>query len=132
MTTPSQNRSQLAIRRHLLAGTVVASVLVAGLAGWARITELAGAVIATGVIVVESNVKKVQHPTGGIVGELNVGDDEHVKTGDVVVRLDDTQTKANLAVFTKSLDELYARQARLESMAARDRAHQPRARPMRG
>ena len=30
----------------------------------------------------------------------------------MVVRLDETQTKANLAVFTKSLDELYARQAR--------------------
>ena len=32
-----------------------------------------------------------------------------------MVRLDETQTKANLAVFTKSLDELYARQARLEA-----------------
>ena len=64
---------------------------------------------------VESNVKKVQHPTGGIVGELNVRDDDHVNEGDMVVRLDETQTKANLAVFTKSLDELFARRARLEA-----------------
>ena len=41
--------------------------------------------------------------------------DQRVNAGDVVVRLDETQTKANLAVFTKSLDELYARQARLEA-----------------
>lgn len=115
MTKPSQSRSQRAIRRHLLAGMIIAGILVAGLAGWARTTELAGAVIATGVVVVESNVKKVQHPTGGIVGELNVRDDEHVNEGDVVVRLDETQTRANLAVFTKSLDELYARRARLEA-----------------
>ena len=67
------------------------------------------------MVVVESNVKKVQHPTGGIVGELRVRDDQRVKEGDVVLRLDETQTRANLAVFTKSLDELYARQARLEA-----------------
>ena len=71
-----------------------------------------------GIVVVDSEVKKVQHPTGGIVGELRVRNDQRVKAGDVVVRLDDTQTKANLAVVTKSLDELYARQARLEAETA--------------
>ena len=59
--------------------------------------------IANGVVVVEFDVKKVQHPTGGIVGELRVENDQHVNAGDVVVRLDETQTKANLAVFTKAL-----------------------------
>jgi HlyD family secretion protein len=107
--------SRHSIRRHLLVGTIVAGVLVAGIAGWASTAELAGAVIATGIVVVESDVKKVQHPTGGIVGELHVRDDQRVNAGDVVVRLDETQTMANLAVFTKSLDELYARQARLET-----------------
>ena len=71
--------------------------------------------IATGVVVVESDVKKVQHPTGGIVGELSVRDGDRVNAGDVVVRLDETQTKANLAVLTNNLDELYARKARLEA-----------------
>ena len=42
-------------------------------------------------------------------------DDDYVQAGEVLVRLDDTQTKANLAVFTKSLDELHARQARQEA-----------------
>ena len=67
------------------------------------------------MVVVESNVEKVQHPTGGIVGELRVGDDQRVNEGDVLLRLDETQTRANLAVFTKGLDELNARQARLEA-----------------
>ena len=55
-----------------LAGALVAGILVAGLAGWAWTAELAGAVIAPGVVVVESEVKQVQHPTGGVVSEVNV------------------------------------------------------------
>ena len=42
-------------------------------------------------------------------------DGDRVKQGDIVVRLDDTVTRANLAIVTKGLDELYARKARLES-----------------
>jgi HlyD family secretion protein len=94
---------------------LMAGALVASIGGWAGTAELAGAVIASGVVVVESEVKKVQHPTGGIVGELRVENDQRVNAGDVVLSLDETQTKANLAVFTKSLDELHARQARLEA-----------------
>ena len=113
--TTSSGTSRRSIRRHLLVGAFVASALVASVAGWAGTAKLAGAVIAKGIVVVDSEVKKIQHPTGGIVGELRVRNDQRVKEGDVVVRLDETQTKANLAVFTKSLDELYARQARLEA-----------------
>ncbi|HVI67904.1 MAG TPA: biotin/lipoyl-binding protein, partial [Bradyrhizobium sp.] len=83
--------------------------------GWAATVELSGAVITSGQVVVDSNVKKVQHPTGGIVGELRVRDGDRVKEGDIVVRLDETQTKANLLIVTKSLDELAARQAREEA-----------------
>ena len=103
------------MRRSLLGGTAVACLLAFGVGGWAATTELAGAVIAPGSLVVDSNVKKVQHPTGGVVGELRVRDGDRVKAGDVVVRLDDTQTRANLAIITKSLDELAARQARDEA-----------------
>jgi HlyD family secretion protein len=112
---PTRSPSRRSIRRHLLVATLVAGALVASIAGWGSTAELAGAVIAKGVIVVESDVKKVQHPTGGIVGELRVRNDEHVNAGDILVRLDETQTRASLAVFTKSLDELNARQARLEA-----------------
>jgi HlyD family secretion protein len=77
--------------------------------------KLSGALIAPGSIVVDSNVKKVQHPTGGIVGELRARDGDRVKAGDIVVRLDDTVTRANLAIVIKGLTELTARKARLES-----------------
>jgi len=91
-----------------------------GIGGWAAATDLAGAVVATGHFVVDSNVKKVQHPTGGIVGEILVREGQRVTIGDVVMRLDATQTRANLAIVTKRLDEFAVRRARLE--AERDEA----------
>jgi HlyD family secretion protein len=106
---------QQPFRRLVLTIVAVSLLLVVGVGGWAASTEFSGAVIAQGQIVVDSNVKKVQHPTGGIVGELRVRDGYHVKADDVVVRLDDTQTRANLAIVTKALNELTARQAREEA-----------------
>jgi HlyD family secretion protein len=55
----------------------------------------------------------VQHPTGGVVGEVRVRDGDRVKAGDTLVRLDETVTRANLAIVHKGLIELYARKARL-------------------
>ena len=109
------SQSRRSIRRHALAGLVIVAVLGGGVGGWAGTMKLSGALIAPGSVVVDSNVKKVQHPTGGIVGELRARDGDKVKAGDVVVRLDDTVTRANLAIVTKGLNELTARKARLES-----------------
>lgn len=103
------------IRRHLLVGAAVVFLLVGGFGGWAATIQLWGAVIAPGMVVVDSSVKKVQHPTGGVVGELKVRDGDYVKGGDILMRLDETQARANLAILTKGLDELAARQTRLEA-----------------
>jgi len=103
------------IRRHILATMTVGIVVVVGLGGSAMMTELSGAVVASGYLVVDTNVKKVQHPTGGVVGELRVRDGMRVKAGDVVMRLDATVTRANLAIVVKCIDEAMARQARLEA-----------------
>ena len=112
--------TQDSIQRHLVAGITVVLMLVGGVGGWAATTELSGALIAPGSVVVDSNVKKVQHPTGGVVGEVRVRDGDRVRAGDVVVRLDETVTRANLAIVSKGLIELRARKARLE--AERDSA----------
>ncbi len=108
-------QSHRSIRFHLIIGLAVVLVLGGGLGGWATTAQLAGALIAPGSVVVDSNVKKVQHPTGGVVGEVRARDGDIVKAGDVVVRLDDTVTKAGLAIVTKNLNGLWARAARLEA-----------------
>src|SRR3569832_56858 len=103
------------IKRHLIVGLSVVILLAGGLGGWASTAQISGALIAPGSIVVESSVKKVQHPTGGVVGELRARDGDVVKAGDILVRLDDAVPKARLAIVTKNLDALWARAARLEA-----------------
>jgi HlyD family secretion protein len=114
-TSGPMSTSRQSIRSHMIAGLAIVVVMAFGVGGWAGTMKISGAIIAPGQIVVDSNVKKVQHPTGGIVGELLVHDGDRVKAGQVLVRLDDTVTRANLAIVTKGLAELGARKARLES-----------------
>ena len=106
---------QRSLLQHLLLGAAAVAVLMLIVFGWGTLTEISGAVIAPGKMVVDSNVKKVQHPTGGVVGDLRVKDGDRVKKGDVVVRLDETQARTSLAIVTKALDEMEGRQARLEA-----------------
>uniref|UniRef100_E6VQ13 Membrane fusion protein (MFP) family protein n=1 Tax=Rhodopseudomonas palustris (strain DX-1) TaxID=652103 RepID=E6VQ13_RHOPX len=105
----------LSIRKHAIIGWLALALLIGGVGGWAVTAELAGAVVASGLLVVESDVKKVQHPTGGVIGELLVRDGSRVEGGDVLVRLDETVTRSNLAIVVKSLNELNVRKARLEA-----------------
>ncbi len=93
-------------------GRVLAvALLVSG--GWATLVPLSGAVVIPGTVVSESSVKKIQHPTGGLIAGIAVTDGMHVHEGDVLVRLDDTQVRSNFQVVTKQLEEVRARIARL-------------------
>ena len=103
------------IVRHLLVGLGIAAFVVFGMGSWAATVEMAGAVVTQGSLVVESSVKKVQHLSGGIVKEIKVREGDHVRAGDILLRLDETQNKASNAIVSKNLDELIAQQARLEA-----------------
>jgi HlyD family secretion protein len=74
---------------------------------------LAGAIVVPGNLVVQSNVKTIQHPSGGVVAEIAVHNGQHVGGGDLLLRLDATQAQASLQVVSKQLDEIRARIARL-------------------
>lgn len=116
--SPQQEKLRHAIRRNVRLGAIASLALVGGLGLWAATSSLSGAVVAAGHLAVDSNVKAVQHPQGGVVGALNVHNGSVVAAGDVLVRLDDTVAKANLAIVDNGLDELAAQRARL--MAERD------------
>jgi HlyD family secretion protein len=104
--------------RQQLAGLAMIVVFGGTLGYWATATHLTSAVATGGQFVAASDVKKVQHPTGGVVGALLVKDGDRVKAGDVLLRLDETVTRANLQVVTKQLAEFAVRRARL--VAERD------------
>ena len=122
MTAPEQTGVQdnpkRLIRRLNIAGVATVVVLLGGIGGWATTTELSGAVIAPGNIVVESYVKKIQHPYGGVVSAILVREGDAVEEGQVLMRLDDTIPRSTLGVVRSQLDEFLAREARL--VAERD------------
>ena len=103
------------IQRDIRFGFVVLAFLVGVLGSWAVFAELSGAVVAQGILVVDSNIKKVQHPNGGIVDTILVRDGMRVRGDDILIRLDSTLTRANLAILVKNHDELLAGQSRLEA-----------------
>ena len=101
------------IRGELIAGGS-AFVLLFGVLGlWAGTAQFSGAVMAPGVLVVETSTKKIQHPTGGLVRQIFVSNGSRVEAGDLLVRLDDTMARANLAIISQNLDEQTLRQLRL-------------------
>src|SRR5215472_6562557 len=91
---------------------VLAAALVIG-GGWASLVPLSGAVVIPGTVVAESNIKKIQHPTGGIIANIAATDGMRVKEGDILAKLDDTQVRASYQVVTTQLEEARARISRL-------------------
>ncbi|MES0809004.1 HlyD family type I secretion periplasmic adaptor subunit [Roseibium sp. SCPC15] len=103
------------VRNHLLFALFIAIFVVGGIGGWATFTEISGAVVSSGTVVVETNIKQVQHREGGIVRDIKVKNGDVVEAGELLISLDDTVTRANLAVITKQLTELNAQEQRLEA-----------------
>ena len=95
---------------------LLAAIVLAG--GWTALMPLAGAVVVPGNLVVQSNVKTIQHPTGGVVAQIPVHNGMRVGVGDLLLRLDATQAQASLQMVSKQLDEVRVRIARL--VAERD------------
>src|SRR5829696_2442981 len=106
---------QRVLRQSAMAGVAMIALFAGTIGLWAATATLSGAVVAGGQFVVDTSIKKVQHGTGGIVGELKVREGDRVSEGDLLIRLDETVTRANLQVVSKQLDEFLARQSRLEA-----------------
>ena len=108
---------------ELKAGLRVLIIAAGILGGWATLVPLSGAVIVPGTLVVESEVKKIQHPAGGVIANISVRDGMRVRAGDLLLQLDETQPRANAQVLTQQLDQVRVRLARLT--AERDGTDQP-------
>jgi HlyD family secretion protein len=106
------------MRQQVATGVTIIAVLGGSATAWASLAKLESAVVSQGVVVVEGSVKKVQHPTGGVVGKLLVKEGQRVNAGDLLISLDDTATRAQLAIVDNDLSAFSIRHARL--VAERD------------
>jgi HlyD family type I secretion membrane fusion protein len=118
----SADRSDWPVRGPLLTGLLALVVLLGVIGVWSVRTTLSGAVVASGMVVVESNRQVVQHPEGGVVGEIAARDGDVVEVGQTLIRFDDTLLRSELAILDTQLIELQARKARLEAEAQGDEA----------
>jgi HlyD family secretion protein len=104
--------------RVIARGLTIVTLFVAGILVWAAFAPLESALLAPGVVIVESHRKTIQHLEGGIVREILVREGQTVTAGQVLVRLDDTQARTALELLQDEADTLEAEEARL--IAERD------------
>ncbi|MEX0280777.1 MAG: HlyD family type I secretion periplasmic adaptor subunit [Arenibacterium sp.] len=102
-------------RRHLTVGFLGVLVLVGGFGTWAFVSNIAGAIIATGRIEVDRNRQVVQHLDGGVVAEILVDEGDDVALGQPLIRLDSGLLRSELLIIEGQLFELMARRGRLEA-----------------
>ncbi|WP_149536668.1 HlyD family type I secretion periplasmic adaptor subunit [Siccirubricoccus phaeus] len=100
-------------RAPVLFGLVVFLVFVLGFAAWAGLAPLAEASIAPGLIKVEGSRRTIQHLEGGIVREILFRDGAKVRAGDVIARLDITQSDSMVETHRAQRWALLAQDARL-------------------
>ena len=111
----SDSHGKYALRGPMILGILALGVLLGGFGYWAATTNISGAVIASGQVQVERNRQVVQHPDGGVVGEILVEEGDRVAAGDVLVRLDPTQLLSELTITEGQYFELSARRSRLQA-----------------
>lgn len=108
-------RRSWTIKRPLGIGLAAMIGLFGFVFAWAATFNISGAVIGKGQVQASANRIAVQHPVGGVVAEIRANNGDHVKTGDVVVKLDDSSLRSDLATIDGELFELLANEARLEA-----------------
>lgn len=120
-----------AVRPQILAGFFIGIGGFLGILAWLFTAGISGAVVAPGIVVVDGEVKLVQHPVGGIVAALHVRNGERVEAGALLVTLDSTIAQSSLAQIDSQLVQLVARRARLEAERdGREEAEFPASYPM--
>jgi len=108
-------KTEWSAKRPLWVGLIALLILVGGFGGWAGTAQITGAVIASGQIEVDQNRQVVQHPDGGVVTDIFVGEGDTVAEGELLIRLDAQDLQAGLAIVEGQLFEILARRARFEA-----------------
>ena len=97
-------------RRMRLSGVLLGATILT-----ATLVPIGGAIIASGRVGVENQVKRIAHPTGGVIAQIAVRNGQHVEKGALLVRLDDRVSGAEAGFAGLSVEQLLAQRARLEA-----------------
>lgn len=103
------------LRRNMRFALIAVVVLIFGLGAAAVLVPIGGAVLGGGKVSVESRVKRIAHPAGGIITQIYVENGDKVNKGDPLIRFDDTVSGADAQLSTLTVDQLLAQRARLEA-----------------
>ncbi|CAL1240107.1 HlyD family type I secretion periplasmic adaptor subunit [Candidatus Methylocalor cossyra] len=101
--------------RIVRAGMFILIVFVGGFFTWSWLAPISGAVIADGIVKIDTNRKTLQHLEGGIVNEILVREGDYVSAGQTLLILEDAEIRANLVILRDQLHAELARKARLEA-----------------
>jgi HlyD family secretion protein len=104
---------QADVGRTVRFGMAAVGVLAAGLVAAAAFVPITGAVMGYGEVSVASKVKKIAHPTGGVIAQVFVHDGDRVKRGQPLMRLDTTVAGVSASTSAQTYDQLLAARARL-------------------
>ncbi|WP_374562876.1 HlyD family type I secretion periplasmic adaptor subunit [Ideonella sp.] len=106
---------QASARRLIAGGSAAIALTAAALLAWATWAPLSGAIVAQGVVKVDSNRKTVQHRDGGIVREILVHEGDRVAAGQALIQLDDRRIDATFDLTRSQLDALRIKLSRLSA-----------------
>ncbi|MFL0419173.1 HlyD family type I secretion periplasmic adaptor subunit [Sphingomonas sp. 179-I 2A4 NHS] len=103
------------IRSRLRLSLIAVAILILGFGSAMAFVPIGGAVVGSGQVGVESRIKRVAHPTGGIISAIYVQNGDRVTKGDILMRLDDQVTGTQSQLSSLTVDQLMAQRARLEA-----------------
>lgn len=101
--------------RPVIVGFIGLGILIGGFGAWASLSQISGAIVASGRIEVDQNRQVVQHQTGGTVAQIMVDEGDAVQAGAILLQLDGSQLQSQLTIAEGQLFELMARRGRLEA-----------------
>ena len=107
--------AQYSLRRHIVWSFMLVGLFFGIGSAWLIFTELSGAVITSGRLVVETQIKPIQHLDGGLVDEVHVKDGDRVEAGQLLIKLDDTEAKTEFQINNQRLIEAYILEQRLRA-----------------
>ena len=112
-----RDHDSFGLRGRVIAGSIFAVLLIVGIGGWSATAKLSGAVISLGTVLVDDEVKAIQHLDGGVVRGIEVREGDIVERDAILLRLDDVQIRTERSILIGQLAELVARQARLQAQS---------------